>query len=95
MLVNCVIYTFPANQAEEAAKLLAFLRDGARAEAGCLSFDVSRSTEDPNVFVLYEEWRDQEALDFHYKTAHFEKYGIYGVRALASNRIGHLCRPLD
>ena len=51
MLVNCVIYTFPADKAEEAAKVLAPLRDGSRAEAGCITFDVSRSTEDPNVFV--------------------------------------------
>jgi quinol monooxygenase YgiN len=95
MLVNCVIYTFPAEKAEEAAKVLVPLRDGSRAEPGCITFDVSRSTEDPNVFVLYEEWRDQAALDIHYKTEHFEKYGINGVRALASNRIGHRCRPLD
>jgi quinol monooxygenase YgiN len=95
MLVNCVIYTFPADKAEEAVKVLIHLRDGSRAEPGCVTFDVSRSTEDPNVFVLYEEWRDQEALDVHYKTAHFEKFGINGVRALASNRIGHRCRPLD
>ncbi len=47
---------------------------------GCITFDVSRSTEDPNVFVLYEEWRDQNALDVHYKSAHFEKYGINGIR---------------
>jgi quinol monooxygenase YgiN len=95
MLVNCVLYTFPPEKVEEAEKVLVLLRDGSRAEAGCISFDVSRSTEDPNVFVLYEEWRDQEALDVHYKTEHFNKYGINGVRALASNRIGHRCRPLD
>ena len=95
MLVNCVLYTFPADKVAEAEKVLIPLRDGSRAEAGCISFDVSRSTEDPNVFVLYEEWRDQEALDVHYKTEHFNKYGINGVRALASNRIGHRCRPLD
>ena len=95
MLVNAVIYTFPADKAEEAARLLGPLRDGSRAEPGCITFDVSRSTEDPNVFVLYEEWQDQAALDVHYKTAHFEKYGINGVRTLASNRTAYRCRPLD
>jgi quinol monooxygenase YgiN len=95
MLVNCVLYTFPPEKVEEAEKVLIPLRDGSRNEAGCNTFDVTRSTEDPNVFVLYEEWRDQEALDVHYKTEHFNKYGINGVRALASNRIGHRCRPLD
>jgi quinol monooxygenase YgiN len=95
MLVNAVLYTFPADKAEEAAQLLIRLRDGSRAEPGCITFDVSRSTDDPNVFVLYEEWRDQAALDEHYATEHFTRYGVNGVRALASNRLGHRCRPLD
>ena len=95
MLVNAVIYTFPADKAEDAANALRPLRDASRAEPGCITFDVSRSTDDPNVFVLYEEWRDQAALDEHYKTEHFTRFGIGGVRVLASDRLGHRCRPLD
>lgn len=95
MLINAVIYTFPAERAEEAAGVLRSLRDASRAEAGCIAFDVARSTDDPNTFVLYEEWRDQAALDFHYKTEHFERFGVNGVRKLASNRLGHRCLPLD
>jgi quinol monooxygenase YgiN len=95
MLVNAVIYTFPADKAEEAARLLRPLRDGSRAEPGCITFDVSRSNDDPNVFVLYEEWRDQAALDEHYKTEHFTRFGVNGIRALASNRLAHRCVPLD
>jgi quinol monooxygenase YgiN len=95
MLVNAVIYTFPADKAEEAAKLLRPLRDGSRAEPGCITFDVSRSNDDPNTFVLYEEWHDQAALDVHYKTEHFIKFGINGIRTLATNRLAHRCSPLD
>jgi quinol monooxygenase YgiN len=95
MLVNAVIYTFPAEKAEEAARTLRSLRDASRAEPGCITFDVSRGIEDANAFVLYEEWRDQDALDVHYKTDHFEKFGINGIRALATSRIAHRCRPLD
>jgi quinol monooxygenase YgiN len=95
MLVNAVIYTFPADKADEAARTLRNLRDASRAEAGCLTFDVSRSLEDANAFVLYEEWRDQAALDEHYKTEHFVTYGINGIRSLASSRLAHRCVPLD
>jgi len=95
MLVNAVIYTFPADKAEEAARLLIPLRDGSRAEAGCITFDVSRGSDDSNVFVLYEEWRDQAALDEHYKTEHFNKYGVNGIRALATARLAHRCLPLE
>jgi quinol monooxygenase YgiN len=94
MLVNAVIYTFPADKAAEAERTLVELRDASRAEPGCITFDVSRSMEDENVFVLYEEWVDQAALDVHYATEHFARLGINGIRKLASERIGHRCRSL-
>jgi quinol monooxygenase YgiN len=95
MLVNAVVYTFPADKAEEAARVLRALRDASRAEPGCVTFDVSRGSDDANVFVLYEEWRDQAALDEHYQTEHFQKFGINGIRALSTNRLAHRCVPLD
>jgi quinol monooxygenase YgiN len=95
MLVNVVIYTFPPDKLAEARGLLVQLRDGSRAEAGCIAFDVLQSIEDPNAFVLYEEWHDQAALDFHYTQDHFQRFGVNGIRPLATSRIGHRCTPLD
>ena len=95
MLVNAVIYTFPPDKINDVEDMLVQLRDGSRAEAGCITFDVSRSLEDPNAFVLYEEWADQAALDTHYKEDHFQRFGLNGIRPLATSRIGHRCRPLD
>ncbi len=94
MLVNAVIYTFPADAAADAERMLIELRDASRAEPGCITFDVSRSIDDTSVFVLYEEWHDQAALDFHYATEHFARLGINGIRPLASARIGHRCTSL-
>ena len=94
MLVNAVIYTFPAEKAADAERMLIELRDASRAELGCITFDVSRSIEDGGVFVLYEEWNDQAALDFHYATEHFTRLGLNGIRPLASARIGHRCSSL-
>ncbi len=95
MLVNAVIYTVPSEKTEDATVVLRALRDASRAEAGCITFDVSRSVDDPNVFVLYEEWRDQAALDEHYKTPAFNQFGINGIRTLAGNRLAHRCHPLE
>ncbi len=94
MLVNAVIYTFAPENVAEAERTLIALRDASRAEAGCITFDVSRSIEDETAFVLYEEWNDQAALDVHYATDHFKNYGLNGIRKLASTRVGHRCRPL-
>ncbi len=94
MLVNAVVYTFPPEKADMAAELLVQLRDASRTEPGCLRYDVARSIENPEVFVLHEEWVDQAALDFHYATEHFTAIGLNTVRPLAINRAGHRCRPL-
>jgi quinol monooxygenase YgiN len=95
MLVNAVIYTFPEDKAAAGESALRSLRDASRTEPGCVTFDVARGVDDPNVFFLYEIWRDQAALDAHYQTPHFQTYGVNGVRALAKERIGHRCRNLD
>ena len=64
-----------------------------RAEAGCSAFDVAQSLDDPNTLVLHEEWADQAALDAHFKTPHFEQFGLNGLRKLATARVGHRCKP--
>jgi quinol monooxygenase YgiN len=38
-----------------------------RAESGCLTFDLLKDTSDPTVFVLYENWKNQAALDAHFQ----------------------------
>jgi len=94
MLVNAVTYTFPADQADAAEAMLRDLRDASRAEAGCIAYDVARGIDDPGVFVLHEVWRDQAALDAHYREEHFTRLGVNGIRPLATERIGHRCRAI-
>ncbi|NJO41307.1 MAG: antibiotic biosynthesis monooxygenase [Cyanobacteria bacterium RU_5_0] len=38
-----------------------------RAESSCITFDLLIDTNDPTVFVLYENWKDQAALDAHFQ----------------------------
>jgi quinol monooxygenase YgiN len=94
MLINAVIYTFPAERADEAERLLAELRDATLREDGCLGYEVSRGNEDRNTFVLYEKWRDRAALDAHFAMDHFTRLGTNGVRKLMSDRRSVLTSPL-
>jgi quinol monooxygenase YgiN len=43
----------------------------ARDEPACLVYRAGRSTDDPDVFVLYEEYEDEAALLAHRETPHF------------------------
>ena len=41
-------------------------------EPGCKCYQVSRSTENDRVVILYEQYDDEAALDFHRETPHFK-----------------------
>lgn len=43
-------------------------------EPGCLQFDIGRDVDVPQVFHLYEVYRDEAALEQHRSTPHFERW---------------------
>lgn len=42
-------------------------------EPGCRFYQVSQSTEDENLVLLYEQYEDESALQAHRETPHFAK----------------------
>jgi quinol monooxygenase YgiN len=48
-------------------------------EPGCVLYRPTRSPSDPDAFLLYEEYLDQQALDAHRRTA----VPLGGLRALS------------
>jgi autoinducer 2-degrading protein len=44
---------------------------GTRTEPGNVRFDVLRRNDDPNRFVFYEAYQNEEGLFAHQKTAHY------------------------
>lgn len=42
-------------------------------EEGNNYYELTESVLDPNVFVIIEEWKSQEAIDFHNSTSHFKE----------------------
>jgi quinol monooxygenase YgiN len=45
-----------------------------KAEAGCLAYRPHRSTKDPDLFIFYEQYRDDAAFDVHRKAPHLAAY---------------------
>ena len=58
-------------EAEELAKLLPELVRTCKSESGVVEFIAHRSYDDPNEFLLYEQYRDEAAFKAHQQTAHF------------------------
>jgi quinol monooxygenase YgiN len=49
----------------ELMKLLESFVDRSRAEPGCIDYHFHVSTENPDVFYFYENWRERADLDRH------------------------------
>ena len=45
-----------------------------RAEDGCLDYAFATDLADPDTLVLFERWRDKDALDAHGKSAHMAEF---------------------
>ncbi len=45
-----------------------------RDEPGCLRFDVVRDNDDPDHYLFYEVYRDEEAFRAHRDTDHFARW---------------------
>lgn len=57
---------------------------GARAESGCMQFDVLVDPDDRTRVMLYEVYADEKAFEAHQQTPHFKKYLAEAVPLLAS-----------
>jgi quinol monooxygenase YgiN len=94
MLIQSIHFTFAPEDAGAAETMLRELRDASRTEAGVIAFEVARSHEKTNVFVLWEQYRDETALEAHTLTEHFQRLVIHGVRPLAQQRIAEKLFPI-
>jgi quinol monooxygenase YgiN len=94
MLIQSIRYTFAPEDADRVADIFRELRELSREEPGVLRFDVGRSTDRPNVFALWEEYRDDDALKAHMDSDHYRRLVINGVRPLAIERLAEKLAPL-
>jgi len=45
-------------------------------DPGTLGYMVCRAVDDPNKFIVVEQYENQEALTYHGQTAHFKAFGV-------------------
>jgi quinol monooxygenase YgiN len=46
------------------------LVEPSRADKGCLNYDLYQSTDDPTLFIFYENWESMEDIERHLETSH-------------------------
>lgn len=67
-----------AGEQDQVQALLGELRRFSEAEAGCLSFQVSKSVDDPRTFLLFEVYKNAKAVQAHNESKHFQRL-VMGV----------------
>ncbi len=88
LVVLCRVRPGLAGQfAVEASEFAAQVRAN---EPGCLGFQVSRSTEEEDLFLIYEQYCDAQALEAHRQTAYFTNFSGERLPALLLERQRHL-----
>ncbi|MFJ1709621.1 putative quinol monooxygenase [Kitasatospora sp. NPDC088346] len=73
-LIALARVTARPSQREALQNALVELIEPSRAEPGCFDYTLFELQEQPGTFYVRETWADQEALDFHMATPHFQAF---------------------
>lgn len=79
MVSFVVRFTFASEDRTEMAATLALLATESRREPGCITFTPHQLQDDPNTFLIYEQYHDARALEAHRASEHFKKYVAGGI----------------
>jgi quinol monooxygenase YgiN len=72
--VVAATYRCKPGEEEKVREVLETMAPLSRQEPGCLFYQAHRSPDDPLVFFLYEQYRDEAGYQAHMITEHFERY---------------------
>ena len=80
---------------EKCREYIRILEEHSRKEAGCLMYIGHQSTENPRKFLLYEQYKDEAALQAHRNSPHFQQCVIGGLDSIMEHRSRDLYRVVD
>src|SRR5215467_13773411 len=84
MIVLKVDMLVKPGREEECRECLRLLQEHSRREPGCLIYAGHQSRENPRKFLLYEQYRNEAALQAHRASPHFRQYVTGGLERLWS-----------
>ncbi len=94
MVVLAVTWVAKAGRDGDVPTIFAKLTEESRKEPGCLMYQVHRHKTDRRRFFIYEQYKDDAALEAHRATTHFLQYARKDLPKIADRIEGHLYEPL-
>ena len=94
MVVLAVTWMAKVGREAEVAGVFSKLTEESRKEPGCVHVLVHRHKTEPRRFFIYEQYKDDAALEAHRAAPHFLQYAKKELPKLADRVEGHLYEPL-
>ena len=79
MVSFTVRMTFREEDREQIAGILKELTALTRQEPGCVTYIPHTVDGNPDTVLIYEQYADEAAVEFHRGSAHFAKYAVGGL----------------
>ena len=94
MVVLAVTWMAKVGHEADVAAVLGKLTEHSRKEPGCAMYQVHRHKTEPRRFFIYEQYKDEAALESHRKTPHFVQLARGELLKFAERISGDLYDPL-
>jgi (4S)-4-hydroxy-5-phosphonooxypentane-2,3-dione isomerase len=94
MVVLAVTWTAKSGREAAVAEVFSKLTAESRKEPGCLMYQVHRHRTEPRRFFIYEQYKDDAALEAHRAAPHFLQYAKKDLPKIADRVEGNLFEPL-
>ena len=95
MVVLAVTWMARNGHEAEVAEIFKKLTEASRTEPGCVMYLVHRHKTEPRRFFIYEQYKDDAALEAHRAAPHFLQYAKKELPKLGERIEGHLYTPID
>jgi quinol monooxygenase YgiN len=95
MIILAVTWLAKPGSEAEAAHILSILTEESRRESGCLMYQVHRHKSEAGRFFIYEQYKDDDALEAHRQTPHFLKWARTELPKVAERVDADLYDPLS
>lgn len=93
-MVLAVTWMAKLGREADVAAIFSKLTEESRKEPGCIMYVVHRHKTEPRRFFIYEQYKDDGALEAHRAASHFLQYARKELPKVADRVEGQLYDPL-
>jgi autoinducer 2-degrading protein len=94
MVVLAVTWMAKIGRESEVLAIFDKLTTESRKEPGCVMYQVHKHKTDPRRFFIYEQYKDDAALEAHRTSTHFLQLARKELPKFGDRTEGHLFEPL-